>query len=85
MDSMNSENKDLEGNVTRNNEGVDHKYRKEIRIKGHADICDRIAELNEKWQKSMENSRLLSEQMQAMLDEIKNQPTFEFMQTYTSL
>lgn len=48
-----------------------------IRIKVMRILCDRIAELNKRWQESLENIRKLSEQMQTMSNEMKIRPRFE--------
>lgn len=61
--------------MTKSSEGVDHeKSRLESGAKNNEDLFCRIEGLNKIWRESMKSSRKLSEQMQAMLDEIKTHP-----------
>lgn len=71
-----SENRGSQDRMGKISWGVDHEKDRQVSsMKNNEDLFGPIQEFNEKLQESMENSRKLSEQMQTMLDEIKNRPT----------
>ncbi|XP_022141932.1 uncharacterized protein LOC111012188 [Momordica charantia] len=76
---------DLDERIGMINERVDTKNKKmEIRDKENEVICAKIAELNEKWQRFMENSRRMSEEIQIELDELYDEDLGDLPQEVTN-
>ncbi|XP_022158483.1 uncharacterized protein LOC111024964 [Momordica charantia] len=68
--SVGDKDSDLDERIARINEKVDIENKeREIWDKKNEVICAKIAELNKKWQRFMENSRRMSEEIQIELNE----------------